>query len=150
MLPTRCASGYYTLKYNAIAYSECLICPAGFSCTCTLDATNSFCDQSIDAVPVLCPAGSYCAAGTEFATTLCEEGYICPEGTVSQIPCPPGYTCDGTGNSAATMVLCVAGYFCPGGVTTLTATTCPAGYYCPPGSAFAIPCDLGTYNSLTM
>lgn len=48
------------------------------------------------------------------------------------------------------MVACVAGYYCPGGVTTLTATACPAGHYCDAGAAFAVPCDLGTYNSNTM
>lgn len=94
----------------------------------------------------MCPAGYYCAAGTELPTVECEEGYICPEGTYSQVPCPPGYTCDGTLNTASTMVACVAGNYCPGGSTTATAIACPEGYYCETQASFPVPCDLGTYN----
>lgn len=128
MNPTKCADGYYNLKTNAISSTECIICPAGSYCTCTLDATNSFCTD--DTTITDCPAGFYCPAGSTDGTTPCSEGYICPLGTYEEIPCPPGYTCDGTGNTDLTKVDCPAGSYCTGGSTTSTMLTCSAGYYC--------------------
>lgn len=95
MTPTICATGYYTKKTTAVSYTECIICPAGSYCTCTLDSTSSYCTG--DAIVTDCPEGYYCAEGTSnYLVTLCTAGFICPTGTFEMIPCPPGYYCDGT------------------------------------------------------
>lgn len=148
MNPTPCGSGYYTLKTEASTSNDCTICPAGYVCTCTLDGTSSFCDGA--ASITLCPEGDYCPQGTATTTTgSCAEGYYCPEGTFAEIPCPPGYTCDGTGNSFSSKVLCVGGNYCPGGSTTSTWVECPAGSYCEDGALSYTTCEIGTYNSNT-
>jgi len=148
MNPTKCAAGYYTLKTNAISPTECIICPAGSWCTCTYDATNSYCVS--DAVITQCAAGKYCKEGSSNGNTPCTEGYYCPMGTFEEIPCTAGYMCDGTGNTAASLIDCPAGYYCTGGTTSSTKQPCQAGYYCPINSRSMIPCEIGTYNPSTL
>lgn len=142
MSPTICADGYYTVKTTASSYTECVICPAGYYCDCTL--SSGYCTGN--AALSLCTAGKYCAAGTKAATVDCAAGYICPQGAFAQVPCPPGYICDGTGNTDSSKIDCPAGKYCPGGSTTVTARDCTAGYYCPLNSKAQIPCEIGTYN----
>ena len=142
MNPTKCGDGYYTLKTTASQSSECVICPAGYTCDCTLDGTSTFCTGS--ATIAQCTASKYCAAGTKTATTDCAAGYICPTGAFAQVPCPAGYTCAGTGNTDSSKADCPAGEYCVGGNTA--GVECPAGSYCPINSKHHIPCDLGTYN----
>jgi hypothetical protein len=147
MNPTKCADGTYTLKTTASSSTECVTCPAGYACDCTLDSTSTWCTGAASITP--CTAGKYCAAGTKTATVDCQAGYICPTGAFAQVPCPPGYTCDGTGNTDSSKVQCPAGKYCTGGTTTSTYIDCPAGMYCPAGSRYYIPCAIGTYNSNT-
>lgn len=147
MNPTICATGYYTFKTTAISSTECKICPAGSYCTCTLDAGSAYCTD--DTAVTDCPAGFFCDAGSIVGTTPCTEGYICPLGTYEEVPCQPGYFCDGTGNTESTMSDCPAGSYCTGGSTSSTYLTCEAGYYCEINSKAMYPCEIGTYNPNT-
>lgn len=79
--------------------------------------------------------------------------------------CPPGYYCEGEGNSEPTG-LCDAGWFCTGGAyearpivignystidicscleLNMTGGKCQPGFYCPEGSSAPISCTAGMY-----
>lgn len=104
MNPTPCPTGYYTYKTTASSLTECILCPPGKVCSCTL--SSGYCTG--DAIVVDCTEGYLCSAGTGAlaSTPNCPTGYYCPTGTIAALPCPQGKVCDGTGNSLATVVDC--------------------------------------------
>ncbi|OEH77176.1 cast multi-domain related protein [Cyclospora cayetanensis] len=80
---------------------------------------------------------------------------MCPEGSPTAIPCPPGTKQPSLGQ--ATCMECVAGFngafacgssgeICSGG--TVNGTRCPAGFTCPAGTivSTSFPCPVGTYS----
>ncbi|XP_076833089.1 uncharacterized protein LOC143478045 [Brachyhypopomus gauderio] len=66
-------------------------------------------------------------------------------------PCPPGFFCEASGQSAPSG-LCAAGHFCLSGAVSpipedrVTGDQCPAGYYCLTGSSSPQPCPVGHYS----
>ena len=155
-MPKKCATGYYTLKKTASSASECIICPAGYYCDCTYNPLDPspYCDTT-GAIIALCPAGYTCPEGTGAdptgdASRECPQGYFCPLGSAEEIPCKPGYICDGTGNTDLTMLDCPVGYYCKGGTTSATKLGCEAGYFCPINSHMQVPCEIGFYNDQTL
>ena len=155
--PVACPQGQFT---EVPGQSLCDLCPAGFYCIGDRDNVQ----------PIDCTPGHYCPAGTF-------DPYRCPNGTYTYDnetnlevvdecrPCPAGYYCRHgfvSGN-------CSAGYFCLSGSEDYTpddydstllnavdcvpnthcAGACPAGHYCPEGTASPIPCEDGTYTTVT-
>lgn len=135
--PVECAIGKYLPYTGASSESECLQCPAGY-----------YCDEAGLANPKICPAGYYCPNNTsDYSTNPCTIGHKCPEGSYTEIECPPGFYQDETQQS--TCKSCTAGNYCEKGATALT--PCPAGYYCLSETPYRYqyPCPPGTYNSNT-
>jgi len=83
--PTVCPAGSFTTIKGLRTVGECNLCTEGLYCAGTGNVA--------DGTP--CTAGNVCERGEStatglLATTLCPAGYYCPEGTLHQIPCPPG------------------------------------------------------------
>jgi hypothetical protein len=86
-----------------------------------------------------CDAGYFCETGSVSAKAVrCYDDHYCPAGTLSMIPCDPGYYTTATGS--ATCTDCPDGKFCRG---TSTTNDCPNGYYCTDDRKF--PCPAGTW-----
>ena len=156
-----CPPGTYNPSYGAKTSSECIPAPPGFYIP---SAGAGLGQSSLDSAH-LCTAGYYCMLGsytptpTGSVTTIdghtmlyqniggeCSSGFYCPAGTPIEIPCTPGYICEGTMQTAAT-VLCDAGYYCEQGSNDAAKLPCPPGYYCIEGSAEPIPCPAGRYSN---
>ena len=154
----RCLAGYYCTMGSA----EPLPCPRGKYC-----ASNELSSPTGN-----CSAGYYCNLRSQVPNPVgtsqgdeCPRGYYCPEGTVSAIPCNPGYFldsklsknasfckmctagkyCNGSGLPAPTGD-CSPGYYCTPGQSSSTAISCPQGFYCVGGKGHAEPCLSGTYQ----
>jgi len=66
---------------------------------------------------------------------LCTAGGICPVGSKTPQPCPPGtYIPTEGGKSEADCIKCPGKYYCIGEVRNTWTGPCAPGYYCPPGS----------------
>jgi hypothetical protein len=149
-------------------------CPSGASAPVPC-APGSFQDEPAQPVCKTVQRGRYATDGR--AEVLpCPPGHYCPEGDpASPIPCPlstfgnlssayapehchaciPGMFCTSPG-IARPSGLCDAGFLCdsPGSTTPVgqrigfpAARNCPRGYFCPAGSAGALACPAGTYNT---
>jgi hypothetical protein len=56
MNPTPCPTGYYTYKTTASSLTECILCPPGKVCSCTM--SSGYCTG--DAIIVDCTEGYLC------------------------------------------------------------------------------------------
>lgn len=157
-----CEPGTYNPDAAATSIQFCQACPATKACekkaisdtaAMPLCAAGYFCKSGAssrypDGSSTLagpCPVGHYCAEGTEDPTP-------CPAGTFSNqekafddtfcLPCPPGYLCEGTGNSAPTST-CDAGTYCSDGLTQSGCAQDGVGRYCPVASHFQLYCPMG-------
>ena len=133
----KCAAGYF--------------CKSGASTRYPEDTTNTLAGP--------CPPGHYCEEGTENPTP-------CPAGKFNKqyrawdatfcLDCPPGYVCDGTGNTDATEKIEPGKYgtyhdadTAKHGVTA-GVTGCGlsrSGVYCPLASHFELICPMGYYQT---
>ncbi|KAM9734328.1 uncharacterized protein ACNS7B_016072 [Menidia menidia] len=128
-------------------------CHAGF--LCRMGASTP---RPMDEVTgSLCPPGHYCPSGTT-APEVCPKGsWSNSSGLQSRehcTPCPGGYYCDSVGLTKPNGI-CNKGYYCLEGAVTSTPTDgitggpCPGGHYCPEGTAQPLPCEPGTYTTVT-
>ncbi|XP_023933458.1 uncharacterized protein LOC106181652, partial [Lingula anatina] len=173
----RCPNGFYSPAVS----TNCTGCEAGYYCPRTEFNAKRECDPGTYSAGLMtaclaCDAGYTCPAGSTSPRpngTECNAGgfcdgrdfFGCPAGTYNPnnasksiadcLPCPPGYYCQGTGNTGFESSPCPAGHYCllgtqnptqhacPGGtyslVTNLTSASlclpCPEGKYCPAGSS---------------
>eukprot|EP01135_Chromosphaera_perkinsii_P006890 Nk52_evm45s621 gene=Nk52_evmTU45s621 len=142
-----CPEGSFGATTNLQSQAACTTCTAGKFC-------QGLANTAVDGP---CQAGWYCPAGSKSATPSgkqCQPGHYCPEGSATQLPCDPGFYCQGTLQSVKTGQ-CTAGYFCSGGASTpaptdgTTGNICPAGSYCPANSGAPTPCAVGKFISST-
>jgi len=148
---------------NAASKStSCLICPAGYICSCSYPVTATVCVAKFDK----CPAGEHCPEGTWKSQAgvitgkvdcnpLGTEGFYCPEATPTKIPCNAGHYCDLNKMTALDSgKKCTKGYVCISNSAVAAPTDgvkgkkCPKGHYCPEGAEVEIPCPLG-YDGAT-
>ena len=125
-----------TLSYNV---TYCQECPLGQSCGS--DRTDASYSES-------CDAGYFCEKGSvakNDTNNICASGFYCPQGTTSEISCPPGTYSQSTGLQNFTdCINCEIGFYCPGG--GLDRIQCPAGQFCESNSETAdVECPLGYY-----
>ncbi|EGD79005.1 hypothetical protein PTSG_01976 [Salpingoeca rosetta] len=115
------AAAYVQVGVSAGAASECITCPAGYSCS----------SATVDPVP--CGRGFYSEAGSE-ACERCPAGYYCDEAAVSD-------------TVLVTSKACNSSLYCTSGLSAHDdAVPCPRGHYCPQGTALPVTCPVGTYN----
>ena len=162
-----CKPGYYNQITNKFLSSDCNACPAGYACP----------GPAYSSAPVACSAGFFCLSASPYTDPPfnvggnygpCPAGYYCepqtgipsscPIGTYSSslslklssecLTCPEGYYCDSLHRTSPTGP-CSAGYYCPEGSITPTPTTtyCVATQACPAGSASALTCHIGQYQT---
>lgn len=130
-----CPPGTYSNSYEAIAKSDCILCPRGFACGegCTI---NDF---------LICEPGHYCPRGTASVFNEVANAY-----EATMYPCPAGtYREKEEARRIQDCIPCDHGSYCLSG--TAIPDLCPAGYYCPLGTKFdkEYPCRPGTYSELT-
>nr|XP_055052406.1 zonadhesin isoform X1 [Misgurnus anguillicaudatus] len=147
--------------------SACLFCPSGHFCP----------GVGLEQPAGLCLAGFWCKQGSPSPSpfgTECPLGHYCPKGTTNPLPCPVGtwsnstglksveecpscpggFYCASTGLTEPTG-LCSEGFYCAAKAETPTPTdgisghVCPEGHYCPPGTTRPVPCDPGTFITVT-
>ncbi|PFH31737.1 GCC2 and GCC3 domain-containing protein [Besnoitia besnoiti] len=159
--PTKCPPGTMNLSKRVPSVEECELCPRGSYCSgtsalvvtgscdagflCVGGATDPRPNDGVTGSP--CPAGGYCPVGT-LVVQPCPAGRYNPtEGAESEAacqPCPEGFFCLGSGNSAPDGV-CSPGYYCPEGSSRATQKKAEVGYYAEAGAAVQTPCEPGTY-----
>jgi hypothetical protein len=97
--------------------------------------------------PGTCEADIICSSGDVSEAVACQEGYVCGERTSSSksddLPCALGFICKfGTTPDSSLEAtygqfntLCPQGFFCPGGIGTVSRDlACPKDYFCPTGT----------------
>lgn len=137
---------------------DCRLCPAGrygatqnvTSINCTGPcAAGYFClAGSTNATAVLCPAGSSCPTGSANAT-LCLPGRYSSSGAAVCLNCTAGRFGQGQGlTSSLCTGPCSAGYACPAGSPTATASSCAVGKYSEAGASLCTDCPEGTYGAV--
>ncbi|CAG6003426.1 unnamed protein product, partial [Menidia menidia] len=172
---TVCEAGYYCdARLRPVNASIRRPCPKGHYCPagtglpnehpCPIGSFNpgEGTDSPEGCIP--CNAGHYCPyiGMSEPAGTTAPE--VCPKGSWSNssglqsrehcTPCPGGYYCDSVGLTKPNGI-CNKGYYCLEGAVTSTPTDgitggpCPGGHYCPEGTAQPLPCEPGTYTTVT-
>ncbi|OAF72051.1 hypothetical protein A3Q56_00182 [Intoshia linei] len=120
-LPVNCKYG----TYSTVGLEECIICPAGYSCT-TIAKTQ-------------CNSGEYSVAGDD-KCHVCVAGSICPSKSIATITkCTLGSYALASSTSCT---LCPAGSYCPS-TTTAIVTACDAGQYSLGSSYYCIDCPSG-------
>jgi hypothetical protein len=133
--PNKCPSGTYSKENQAISYTSCLKCPAGYLCDSSGIANFAnypcrpgyYCTSGA-VLPTVTKPGLYSpghSAGSESDLLPCPGGYYCNTNTITYIPCPEGTYCPQ--KSTETQV-CPRSYYCP--PLSLSPTQCPAGWYC--------------------
>ncbi|XP_072885876.1 uncharacterized protein [Hemitrygon akajei] len=140
-----CKRGFYQSNSAAEGEDSCSQCPTGH-----------YCDTSGLEKPKLCPKGFYCTPESREKPQPCERGTYSNSvglGTSSACtPCGGGQYCTDLGLTQPTGY-CKAGFYCRERATTaapidgITGDVCTAGGYCPVGSAFPIPCPMGTFSN---
>ena len=126
-----CTGGTYSNAAGVGSRDGCTACPAGAFCFAGATAPTS-CSRGTYAASErsqlcdACPEGKYQGAEGATACNQCDVGFMCPEGSVVQIPasCDPGTYLN------ATLELCLG---------------CPAGSVCAGGALPPRPCDRGGY-----
>ncbi len=117
--------------------------------------------------PVACPEGSWSNnSGLRFQEDCkpCPGGFYCDSVGLTEPsgPCKPGYTTLWWTAHCMT-IICASEfgscflyrYYCVEGAVTFTPTDgitggpCPEGSYCPEGTVQPVPCDPGTYVTVT-
>jgi hypothetical protein len=129
--------------------SKCNMCPDGQSAP----------RGSTSIANCTCQRGKYPVDPDNLLTcTNCTVNHMCPLGSKTPIPCPPGFITDGTGKESCE-VLCPLEFYCPGNGEQLTCKTgyfsnkrgnskctpCPVGYYCPADLETMLPCPVLHY-----
>jgi hypothetical protein len=97
--------------------------------------------------PGTCEADIICSSDDVTEAAPCQEGYVCGERTSSSksndLPCDLGFICEfGTTPDISLeapygqyKTLCPQGFFCPGGIGTISQElACPKDYFCPTGT----------------
>ncbi|XP_062894520.1 uncharacterized protein LOC134340877 [Mobula hypostoma] len=140
-----CKRGFYQSNSAAEGEDSCSQCPTGH-----------YCDTSGLEKPKLCPKGFYCTPESREKPQPCERGTYSNSvglGTSSACtPCGGGQYCTDLGLTQPTGY-CKAGFYCRERATTaapvdgITGDVCTAGGYCPVGSAFPVPCPMGTFSN---
>ncbi|CAK9096936.1 Putative uncharacterized protein MYH16 (Myosin heavy chain 16 pseudogene) (myosin heavy polypeptide 5) [Durusdinium trenchii] len=129
--PTLCDEGTYNPSPGGSVESNCLPCPAGWSCP----------DRGM----------------VSYFDSPCVPGYYCPTGTSNPYayPCPAGTFTDADDTiREEDCTPCAAGTAChvgTGGVSGLQPVSCAAGHYCPQGTRYAteFSCPRGTFTEAT-
>ncbi|XP_042627629.1 uncharacterized protein LOC122147787 [Cyprinus carpio] len=161
-----CPKGHYCLKGTGSA--EQFPCPAGtYNPRELIDSQNSC---------LSCPSGHYCpdaglknlqdcvwlVSGVEKAPIhpvlwmvlqwlFVHTGLRSAEECQS---CPGGFNCASTGLTEP-CGLCSDGFYCaekaetPTPIDGVSGHICPEGHYCPPGTTRPVPCDPGTFVTVT-
>ena len=115
---------------------ECVICPAGTSCSVGTDKPvpclpGSFSAASQASTCDLCPAGKFQRLYGQTACIPCTPGFYCRAGAAEPTPCPAGTVGNATGlysENQCTYVL--AGFWAPLG-SNIPKPCPPSGFYCP-------------------
>lgn len=149
-----CSAGYACPEGST--NSTTIVCgpgsysPSG-SAQCTPCAPGAFGDAPASAVcSGLCLAGFSCPSGSWNGTAVaCAPGRYSLGGSATCVQCPAGvYGATMALASAACSGSCAAGYVCPSGSTTPTATLCPAGQYSLAGASVCTACPSTSPYSL--
>ncbi|KAL8449158.1 hypothetical protein Emed_003309 [Eimeria media] len=151
-----CREGTFNPLTGMQSASSCLPCPPGKACTQT---GLSEADQK-------CAGGHYCTSGAPTTTpeeewsqggSTCTAGFVCPEGSISPMPCPSGSYCNEE-KASSPKGQCSAGHYCAHHATEAKSTeqpfedacpsdikqgVCPPGAVCPEGSSFPFKCPAG-------
>lgn len=152
-LPQPCPMYTYNNKQGMTAYTDCLLCPAGYFCNSTGISNylsyacpqGYYCPNTTLQVSLFkCPAGTYNnlqATTSLSACKPCPEGSYCPAGTINPKVCVNGTYCPLNSTKSQK---CQAGYYCPTEVASQL--SCPNAFYCPSaGSDQYFKCANGTY-----
>ena len=145
-----CTGGTYSKAAGLGSRDGCTACPAGAFCFAGVTAPTS-CSRGTYAASErsqlcdACPEGKYQGAEGATVCNQCEAGFMCPEGSVVQIPasCDPGTYLN------ATVELCLgcpAGSVCAGGA--LPPRPCDRGGYCAANVSKPTECPAGSYQNL--
>ncbi|XP_026719422.1 zonadhesin-like [Athene cunicularia] len=163
-----CPAGTFGPRQKLKTIKECQRCPPG-----------KYCEFSGLAAPTGdCAEGFWCKSGARVRNPQdgesglpCPPGHYCPEGAPLPLQCPPGtwsgsegsgslqecqpcpggYYCNSSGQSAPSGH-CSAGYYCvtraqtPTPTDGLSGAPCPVGHFCPLGSRSPAPCPPGSYS----
>ncbi|KAH3741464.1 hypothetical protein DPMN_048189, partial [Dreissena polymorpha] len=130
------------------------ICPPGAECPYS-SGYFSFCKPgtyspargSQTCLP--CPPGSYCVNAT-INPVVCPTGHYCPQGTTMalEFPCPMGTYNNVTGSTNETACIdCPPGYYCEGTGNTVPDGQCDEGFWCAGAAFSARPYDSGNLAS---
>ncbi|XP_058655214.1 SCO-spondin isoform X4 [Onychostoma macrolepis] len=166
-----CPAGTYNPRELMDSQNDCLLCPSGHYCPDVgLEEPAGLCLAGF-----WCREGSHSPSHLDGPTgTVCPVGHYCPKGTDSPVPCPVGTWSNSTGlRSAEECQSCPGGFYCastgltePSGLCSngfycakkaetptpidgVSGHICPEGHYCPSGTTLPVPCDPGTFVTVT-
>ncbi|XP_075695382.1 uncharacterized protein LOC142661742 isoform X5 [Rhinoderma darwinii] len=122
----RCPGGTYSSASQLAAQAECRSCPSGYYCA----------GEGLTEPSGRCLPGFWCIGRAETSN---------PTDGVTGNVCPAGKFCEDGDISGD----CKAGHFCDIRSSRCDQMICPPGFYCPEGTPVPIPCDSGTYASLS-
>ena len=144
-----CPNGYQLVNYAVLGTfshdnQRCLACSAG---EYILNTSN----PGVTCQP--CPIGAICNGDSLIGLVNDSTWQADPRsGQYILKACPPGYellNLGATGQFAYTSQqcrLCLAGYYCPGGISS--ATVCPQGQYATPGAASLNSCEPAVFVNI--
>ena len=131
-----CPAGRRTNASMTMTSSDdCIVCPAGTSCSVGSSESvaclpGSFAAQPEQASCTLCPPGSYQDEHGQTGCKVCYGGAYCAEGAATPVPCEGGTYGNGTGLSSENECVWVeTGFWAPTG--SVTPQPCFSGFYCP-------------------
>ena len=114
--------------------SECIVCPAGTSCSLGSDSALPCAPGTINpherasrCTP--CHAGTFQDAHGGTACKQCTGGNFCPLGASAELPCPAGSYSNSSDLESASQCI-----------------SCPKGSACPTGARAHVPCAPGTFT----
>ncbi|ESP01228.1 hypothetical protein LOTGIDRAFT_111611 [Lottia gigantea] len=122
--------------------NECIPCDPGYYCP----------SQGLIKPYAECTAGYYCEVGSPEPAPvgqsygyLCPVGHYCPQGTPVPVPCSKGtyQPQQGAGNKSEDCIECPPGYYCQGQGNTNPTGLCDPGFFCTAGSMHKRPFDPG-------
>ena len=115
---------------------DCVICPAGTSCSVGTDKPvpclpGSFSAASQASTCDLCPAGKFQRLYGQTICMACTPGFYCRAGAAEPTPCPAGTVGNATGLYSENQCTYVpAGFWAPLG-SNIPKPCPPSGFYCP-------------------